>query len=266
MFNGKTNIVTSAADGCGKPSSIRSMDNSHCSNMEQKKEPFMLSNRSSVSHGCSIAAAAIAVGAMAMFAVGNARANLILNGDFSVAASAYLSGWTPTYPAVYGGLGVQGPGNSGGAAPGSSDNVFPPASVTSGQQHFAYLQGGLVSQTSSTLSPASLGQSFTTAVGRSYVVSFYAAQRGADTSPYAQLQVQAIDSNNNVLVTASSNAGGGLSINANGWTANTFNFTADTTSTTLTFADAPNSVPSDTVDFTAVDVTAVPMPNSTALK
>jgi hypothetical protein len=206
-------------------------------------------------------AAVAALGAVAS----RASANMIPNGDFSVAASDYLSGWTPTYPAVYGGLGVQGPGNVGGAAPGSSDNVFPPASVTSDQQHFAYLQGGLVSQTSSTLSPASLGQSFTTAVGTSYVVSFYAAQRGSDTSPYAQLQVQAIDSNNNVLVTVSSNAGGGLSINANGWTANTFNFTADTTSTTLTFADAPNSVPSDTVDFTAVDVAPVPEPATLGL-
>jgi hypothetical protein len=209
-------------------------------------------------------AAVAALGAVAS----TASANMIQNGDFSVAASDYLSGWTPTYPAVYGGLGVQGPGDVGGAAPGSRDNVFPPVSVTSGQQHFAFLQGGLVSQTNLTLSLASLSQSFATIVGRKYLVTFYDAQRGYDSSQrkYAQLQVQAIDSNNKVLVTVSSNAGGGLAINANSWTANRFKFTADTTSTTLKFAVAPNSVPGKTVDFTAVDVTAAPMPKSTALK
>ncbi|MGC9259063.1 MAG: GLEYA domain-containing protein [Phycisphaerae bacterium] len=55
----KFSIVTSAADGCGKPSSIRPMDNSHSSNME-RKESFMFSGRSSISRGFSLAAVAAA--------------------------------------------------------------------------------------------------------------------------------------------------------------------------------------------------------------
>jgi hypothetical protein len=60
-MNSKSNIVTSAADGCGKPSSIRPMGKTQSSNMEQNKESFMFSNRSSVSHGCSLAAIGTAV-------------------------------------------------------------------------------------------------------------------------------------------------------------------------------------------------------------
>ncbi len=262
MFNGKTNIVTSAADCCGKPQPGRSPGNSI--RTRRCKEYIMVSqSRFTILFA---AAAITALGAV----VSTASANMIQNGDFSVTASAYLSGWTTTYPTVYGGLGVQGPGSAGGMAPGPSDNVFPPASVTSGQQHFAYLQGGLVSPTSATLSPASLSQSFATAVGGNYLVTFYAAQCGYDATQghadiYAQLQVQVTDSNNNVLATANSNTGGGLTINANSWTANTFNFTADTTSTILTFADAPNSAPGETVDFTAVEVSTAPVPEPAAL-
>ncbi|MGC9260593.1 MAG: prepilin-type N-terminal cleavage/methylation domain-containing protein, partial [Phycisphaerae bacterium] len=40
----------SGADGCGKPSSIRPMDNSHSSNMERRKESFMLSAQSNLLH------------------------------------------------------------------------------------------------------------------------------------------------------------------------------------------------------------------------
>ncbi len=60
-MNSKSNIVISAADGCGKPSSIRPMGKTQSSNMEQNKESFMFSNRSSVSHGCSLAAIGTAV-------------------------------------------------------------------------------------------------------------------------------------------------------------------------------------------------------------
>ncbi|MCL5946128.1 MAG: hypothetical protein M1472_04665 [Planctomycetes bacterium] len=57
----KFSIVTSAADGCGKPSSIRSMDNlpSRDHKGAEYKESFMLSNRSSISRGFSPATAAL---------------------------------------------------------------------------------------------------------------------------------------------------------------------------------------------------------------
>ncbi|MGC9261650.1 MAG: PEP-CTERM sorting domain-containing protein [Phycisphaerae bacterium] len=48
-MSSKTSIVISAADGCGKPSSIRPMDSSHSSNMEQK-ESFM--GTKSFNSGC----------------------------------------------------------------------------------------------------------------------------------------------------------------------------------------------------------------------
>ncbi len=67
MFSSNTNIVTSAAYGCGKPSSIRSMD--HLPSRDHKgaeyKESFMFINRSSVSRGCSLAVAAFAAVALA---------------------------------------------------------------------------------------------------------------------------------------------------------------------------------------------------------
>ena len=62
----KTSIVTSAADGCGQPSSIRSMDNlpSRDHKGAEYKESFMFSNRSSVSHGSALAIAAFATVAL----------------------------------------------------------------------------------------------------------------------------------------------------------------------------------------------------------
>ncbi len=61
-MNSKSNIVTSAADGCGQPSSIRPMD--HLPSRDHKgaeyKESFIFSSRSSVSHGYSLASAALA--------------------------------------------------------------------------------------------------------------------------------------------------------------------------------------------------------------
>ena len=64
-MNTQLNIVTSAADGCGQPLSIRSMD--HLPSRDHKgaeyKESFMLSNRSSVSRGYSSAVAALATAA-----------------------------------------------------------------------------------------------------------------------------------------------------------------------------------------------------------
>ena len=62
----KSNIVTSAADGCGNPSSIRPMD--HLPSRDHKgaeyKESFMFSNRSSVSRSSVLAIAAFAAVAL----------------------------------------------------------------------------------------------------------------------------------------------------------------------------------------------------------
>ncbi len=65
-MNSKSNIVTSATDGCGKPSSIRPMDNlpSRVHKGAEYKESFMLSNRSSVSRGYSLAAKVAIAGAV----------------------------------------------------------------------------------------------------------------------------------------------------------------------------------------------------------
>ena len=76
-MNSKSNIGTSAADGCGKPSSVRSMDNSHRFNMEQK-ESFMFSSHSSISRGCSLAVAALAAMTVAGLA-GTASATVLVS-------------------------------------------------------------------------------------------------------------------------------------------------------------------------------------------
>ena len=88
----KSSIVTSAADGCGKPSSIRTMDKSPSRDHKgaEYKESFMLSNCLSISRGCSLAVAARAVVGLPMLSTGNAQANLILNGNFSANASNYI--------------------------------------------------------------------------------------------------------------------------------------------------------------------------------
>ncbi len=215
------------------------------------------------------AAVVAALGAMAS----TASANMILNGDFSVNASAYTgtpgydgagnpatpSDWVAVAPATYGGVGVNGPDTTFSTtfAPGISNNILPPGSGA-GSQDFAFLQSGTTTPSSGVFSPASMSQSFNTVAGGQYTVTFDAAQRGTDIN--VVLQVQVLDPNQNLLASATSGTGGGLTINANSWTSNVLNFTADGTSTTLAFADGPNSYPGEAVDFTNVSVAAVPEP------
>ena len=275
-MNAKTSVVSPAAD-CGKPQPIRSVGSSVRSHGEQ--EYFMFSPKARFIFLVA-AAAVVALGAVAS----TASANMITNGDFSANASAYASepgyngsganpveptGWSSTAPAVYGGVGVNGTDTATAVgnvfAPGPSDNILPPASCT-GSQDFGFLQGGLTTTTSGILSPAVYSQGFATALGEKYVVTFDAAQRGFDSNQgrddtFVQLQVQIADANNNVLASANSFTGGGLTITDSSWTGNALNFTADATSATLTFADAPNSAPGETVDFTNVNVAAVPEPS-----
>ena len=93
----KSSIVTSAADGCGKPSSIRSMDNlpSRDHKGAEYKESFMFSNRLSVSHGCSLAVAALAAVAFAGLA-GTASASTVYSESFGGSATGPLVGTAPT--------------------------------------------------------------------------------------------------------------------------------------------------------------------------
>ena len=81
----KSSIVTSAADGCGNPSSIRSMDNSPSRDHKgaDYKESFMFSNRSSVSRGNTLAATALAVAGLAMLSAGIASASVIVGVNFT---------------------------------------------------------------------------------------------------------------------------------------------------------------------------------------
>ena len=90
-MNNKSTLVTSAADACGQPSSIRLMDKPNCSNREQK-ESFMLSNRSSVSRGCSLAAAAFAVFAVLGAGMQVAQASLLVYEPFNYTAGSNLDG------------------------------------------------------------------------------------------------------------------------------------------------------------------------------
>ncbi len=97
-MSNKSSIVTSAADGCGQPSSIRPMDNlpSRDHKGAEYKESFMLSNRSSVSHGCSLAAMVFAAVACIGLA-GTAWASTIIYQDnFSGSSSTPLNSAAPT--------------------------------------------------------------------------------------------------------------------------------------------------------------------------
>ena len=97
----KFSIVTSAADGCGKPSSIRSMGNSYRSNMDRKGS-FMLSNRSSAANGYPMVVAALAVVALSGVASATSVANLVNvefgqgnSGSYGTVGSAVWETQTP---------------------------------------------------------------------------------------------------------------------------------------------------------------------------
>ena len=95
-MNTKSSIVTSAADGCGNPSSIRSMDNSNSSGI-QHKEFHMFTKRISVSHIFSLAAAVAAAGT-AYIGLPAAHANLLAYEPFNYAVGSSLAGQTPASP------------------------------------------------------------------------------------------------------------------------------------------------------------------------
>ncbi len=108
----KTSIVTSAADGCGQPSSIRPMDNlpSRDHKGAEYKESFMLSSRSSVSRGCSLAAVAFAVAALVGMA-GATQAGIIVSDAFSAANGTAINGRMPSPVNLPGAAWVQANGS-----------------------------------------------------------------------------------------------------------------------------------------------------------
>ncbi len=97
-MSNKSSIVTSAADGCGKPSSIRTMDNlpSRDHKGAEYKESFMFSNRSSVSHGSALAIAAFAAVACIGLASTASASTIIYQDNFGGTSSTPLNGATPT--------------------------------------------------------------------------------------------------------------------------------------------------------------------------
>ncbi len=106
-MNTKSKIVTSAADGCGQPSSIRSMGNlpSRDHKGAEYKEPFMFSNRLSVSRGSALAVAALAaVACIGLAGTVSATAITVLNSDFSNPTTTSSSlGGTHILPTADGG-------------------------------------------------------------------------------------------------------------------------------------------------------------------
>ena len=144
-MNTQLNIVTSAADGCGQPLSIRSMD--HLPSRDHKgaeyKESFMLSNRSSVSRGYSSAVAALATAACIGLA-STASAGTIYQDSFTGSATpGTLNGaaptvgpvgatWTANSSSSYG-WADNGIETSPSNAPTSRQNAYLPFTPSSGQ-------------------------------------------------------------------------------------------------------------------------------------
>ncbi len=95
----KTSIVTSAADCCGQPLSIRSMDNSPSRDHKEAeyKESFMLSSRLSVSRGSILAITAFAAAALALAGLAStASASIIYQDSFDRTGALNASTSAPT--------------------------------------------------------------------------------------------------------------------------------------------------------------------------
>jgi hypothetical protein len=242
VMKSKVVIVTSAADGCGKPSSIRPMDNSNYSNMEQENRRFLMFGKT---HFSILMASAVA--SLAMLSAGNAQANLILNGDFSANASSYTtfpgysSSPNPSNPADWV---VSAPANAGVNGPdtgfyASQGEPFAPASTT-GVTDFAFMQGGQIFQT------------VTTTAGQAYTLTYDAGARSGTPST---LNTVAYDQVNSVAITTQV-----PNISDSNFALFTLDFTAASNSTTIAFQDTGG-----TPDFSNVSLTPVPDPATLGL-
>lgn len=207
----------------------------------------MLSNCLSISRGCSLAVAASAVVGLAMLSIGNAQANLILNGDFSANAGSYTvfpgysgngnpaspTDWVVGTPASEG---VNGPDTGFYAVNGSP---FAPASTT-GVNDFAFMQGGEILQT------------VTTTAGQAYTLTYDAGARSGTPST---LNTVAYDQVNSVAITTQV-----PNISDSNFALFTLDFTAASNSTTIAFQDTGG-----TPDFSNVSLTPVPDPATLGL-
>jgi hypothetical protein len=235
------------------------MDNPNSSNME-RKESFMFSHRSLVSRGSAIRVAVpIAIGtaaALAMLSAGNARANMIQNGDFSANASDFvtypgytsygngsagITGWTV---GSTGNDGINGPDTGFYSNPGAgnSPEPFAPTS-TAGVRDFLFMQS----------TGASASQSVSTSAGQEYMLSYDAAARSGEAGSDA-IEVILTDLVGNTQITSQSPA-----IADTGFNSFTVNFTAPSASTAVEFLNN-SSYSSGTVDVSNVSLAAVPEP------
>ncbi|MGC9259034.1 MAG: PEP-CTERM sorting domain-containing protein [Phycisphaerae bacterium] len=255
-MNSKISIVPSAAEYCGKPSSIRVMDNPNSSNMEQK-DSFMFSNRISILRGCSLVA--VAAAAVAILAAGNASANMIQNGDFSANAPQYTSGYggdggsNPSGPADWtpiasgsGGVLLEGLDTDLGA----NQTQLAPAALN-GVRDFAVLQGYG--------GEPSILQTVATTAGQSYALTYDAGlyQWAADGT----LEVTITDATNSNLVTSQTPAASGVQFSSF-----SVMFTAPSISTTIEFVNnTPSATGGTFVDVSGVVMTPVPEPATLGL-
>ncbi len=141
-MSNKISIVISAADSCGKPSSIRSMD--HLPSRDHKgaehKESFMLSNRSSISRGCLLAATSLVV-AMLGTMTSAVSASIVYQDSFT-GGTANLDGAAPSVDhgtsTVWTAGATSGPGNGAGAGVGWFDNGSTSLSGNSGGAYLSF--------------------------------------------------------------------------------------------------------------------------------
>lgn len=233
----------------------------------------MLTNRSSVSRGFILtAAAAMTVTAIIMFTVGNARANLILNGDFSANASSYTTwpgyssatgnptnptDWTATYTlgnTTGGQSGINGTNTGFYSNPpsGQSPEPFAPVS-TAGITDFLFLQGGAVTGGGLPI----VSQTVATTAGQAYTLNYAGAARSGETADVLAVMVTDATNSNQIAIQTPA-------ISDTAFSNFTLNFTAPSASTTIAFSnETPNG--GGSVDVTDVSLNPVPEPATLGL-
>lgn len=250
---------------CGKPQPARQVGDLSGSHGEQKGI-FVVSQARFV-----VQAAAAAVVAAALFAGGNAQANLIQNGDFSANASSYTvwpgnssqasnnanpaapTDWSVLYtsgPTTGGQMGINGPDTGFYSNPPSGQTAEPFAPTTPGTSDFAFLQGAL--------GVPSISQTVATTAGQAYSLSYEGAARSGETNDV--LDVVLTDMVNNTQITQQV-----PTISNSVFATFTLNFTAPSASTEVTFANDTIQAGGGTVDVANVSLNAVPEPAALGL-
>ncbi len=163
---------------------------------------------------------------------GSAHANLITNGDFE---AGNLASWTA----------------SGNISVGNEQPT-----IQNGGLYSAFLNAG------ETAPNAVLSQSFATTIGANYVVSFLYGGNNASQSITASV----FDASGLTLVSNLDTSGPNMAGGVDALTTYTFNFIADSTTSTLTFADyTGNSTASNDGVLDNINANAVPEPASIAV-